>query len=164
MLAQVETACIALGSNLGNREQTLRAAIEQIRHVPQTTLTAVSSFFETKPVDGTPGSGLFLNAAAVVQTGLSADALMKALLDIERSLGRDRSGAQPKNAPRPIDLDLLLYGQLITSSSELIIPHPRMHLRRFVLEPLAQIAPDIVHPQYQRTVGELLALLPPGDA
>jgi 2-amino-4-hydroxy-6-hydroxymethyldihydropteridine diphosphokinase len=164
MLAQVVTACIALGSNLGDREQNLRAALALIRGLPQTNVTAVSPFLETDPVDAPPDSGPFMNAAAVLETALSAPALMQALLEIERSLGRNRTESQPKNSPRPIDLDLLLYGDMISSTPQLTVPHPRMHLRRFVLAPLAQIAPGMIHPVYRQTIRQLLATLPTGDS
>jgi len=152
-------AYIALGSNLGDRAATLRAAVEQLRALPQTTVTAVSDFMETAPIDAPSGSRNFLNAAAALNTGLWPENLMTALLSIEVLLGRDRATAQPKNAPRPIDLDLLLYGDLTLHAPTLTIPHPRMHQRAFVLAPLAQIAPDLLHPPTGKTIRQLLQLL-----
>jgi 2-amino-4-hydroxy-6-hydroxymethyldihydropteridine diphosphokinase len=159
MLAPVVIACIALGANLDDRAANLRAALERIDKLPQTHVLAVSSFHETEPVDAAPGSGSFMNAAAVLETELQPADLMKALLDIEKSLGRDRSLSQPRNSPRPIDLDLLLYNDLILSTPQLTLPHPRMHLRRFVLEPLAEIAPTLIHPVRGQSIRDLLAAL-----
>jgi len=149
----METACIALGSNLGNREENLRLAVERIEALDGVRLVATSDFFSTEPVDSPPGSPDFLNAAVVVETVLPADDLLRALLDIERQLGRRRTDIVP-NAPRPIDLDLLLYGNSIIRTPTLTVPHPRMHTRLFVLEPLTQIAPNLRHPELNRSVHE----------
>jgi 2-amino-4-hydroxy-6-hydroxymethyldihydropteridine diphosphokinase len=153
------TAYIALGSNLGPREETLRAAIAQIaREIGP--VNAVSTFRETVPVDAPPHSPLFVNAVASVETELPASELMQRLLEIERALGRDRSGAgrgeTTRNAPRPIDLDLLLFGDAVLNEEGLTVPHPRMHQRRFVLEPLAEIAPLVRHPVLGETIESLL--------
>jgi len=151
------TACIALGSNLGDRRENLRLAIARIQSLAGTQLTATSDFFRTLPVDSPLGSPKFLNAAVVIETSLSAAALMHALLDIERQLGRRRTTT--RNAPRPIDLDLLLFGDAIIRTPDLTVPHPRMHTRLFVLEPLAQIAPNLRHPELKCTIRELLDAL-----
>ena len=156
-------ACIALGSNLGNRDAALRAAIARLEALPQGRLIAVSTFIETPPVDAPSGSGFFLNAAAVMETKLSAPELLRLLLDIERDLGRLSRIGQPRNAPRVIDLDLLLYDELILDAPRLRVPHPRMHERAFVLRPLAEIAPDALHPVLNKSVRELLSMVEPGS-
>ena len=151
-------AAIALGSNLesneiGNREANLREAIERLRELGE--VRAVSSFYDTEPV-GYLEQPRFLNAALVLETELKPVALMQGLLSIERAMGRERVGAVVKG-PRVIDLDLLLYGDWVLWSEELMLPHPAMAERRFVLEPLAEIAPGWVHPVLGVTVRELLA-------
>ena len=124
-------------------------------------MAAVSGSLRTQAV---PESGVratdpdFLNAAAAIETDLDATALLDGLLEIEAALGRDRTAAAA--GPRPIDLDLLLFGDLVIAEPGLTVPHPRMHQRRFVLEPLCQIAPNAWHPGRQKTVAELLAVLP----
>lgn len=115
-----------------------------------------SSLYETEPVDFLD-QGWFLNAAAEIETELAPEVLMRLLLEIERSMGRERR--IPKG-PRLIDIDILLYGNNSVRSPELKIPHPRMTERRFVLVPLAEIAPDLRHPVFKKTIAELLALTP----
>ena len=150
----METACIALGSNLGNRRENLRLAVERIGSLDGVEVKAASDFFITAPVDSPENSPEFLNAAVVVETRLSADDLLQGLLEIEQQLGRRRSVV--RNAPRTIDLDLLLHGDSVIRTPTLELPHPRMHTRRFVLEPLAQISPDLRHPELHRSIRELL--------
>jgi 2-amino-4-hydroxy-6-hydroxymethyldihydropteridine diphosphokinase len=156
MLDRVVTAYISLGSNIGNREIALRRALELIGeragHV-----TAISSFHETQPV-GYIDQPMFVNAAAKIETRLAPEELMKTMLAIERELGRDRAASIPKG-PRTIDLDLLLYNDLIIDSPQLTVPHPAMHQRRFVLEPLVEIAPDAFHPVLKRSAASLLGEL-----
>jgi len=153
------TAYIALGSNMGDRQTALRAAVERIGRLPTTRVTQVSTWIKTAPVGGPPGQGEFLNGALAVQTDLPPEQLMTSLLAIEHDLGRDRAN-EPHHGPRIIDLDLLLYGNAIINTPALTVPHPRMHERRFVLAPLAHIAPDAVHPVGQQTISQLLLRLP----
>jgi 2-amino-4-hydroxy-6-hydroxymethyldihydropteridine diphosphokinase len=157
-------AAIALGSNLesrfGDREANLREAVRRIEALGE--VRAVSSFFDTEPV-GYLEQPRFLNAALLLETEIEPRALMRELLSIERAMGRDRAGAVAKGAickgPRVIDLDLLLYADWVLWSEELMLPHPEMQKRRFVLEPLAEIAPEWVHPVLGVTVRELLSRL-----
>jgi len=158
MLSRMVIAAIALGSNLGKRQAALRAAAERLRSLPASHVMALATFRQTEPVDAPPGSPAFLNSAVIVETELSPETLLDHLLQIERGLGRTRDPAT-LNAPRTIDLDLLLHGNTVLSSSALTLPHPRMHLRLFVLEPLAEIAPDLVHPTQHKTIRQLLKQL-----
>jgi 2-amino-4-hydroxy-6-hydroxymethyldihydropteridine diphosphokinase len=130
-------AFVGLGSNLGDREGTLRAAVGGLRGLPRTRLVAVSTFRDTAPV-GYVDQPHFLNGAVELETGLSARELLGALLDLEQRFGRDRA-AVPEHGPRTLDLDLLLYGDDELAEPDLVIPHPRLHERRFVLEPLADL-------------------------
>jgi 2-amino-4-hydroxy-6-hydroxymethyldihydropteridine diphosphokinase len=152
-------AAIALGSNLesrfGDREANLREAVRRIETLGE--VRAVSSFFDTEPV-GYLEQPRFLNAALLLETETEPRALMRELLGVERAMGRERVDAVAKG-PRVIDLDLLLYGDWVLWAEELILPHPAMQGRRFVLEPLAEIAPGWVHPVLGVTVRELLAEL-----
>jgi 2-amino-4-hydroxy-6-hydroxymethyldihydropteridine diphosphokinase len=120
-------------------------------------LRRVSSYYETAPVGGPAGQGEYLNAAAEIETDLAPEELLRRLLEIERQLGRIRG--EP-NAPRTLDLDLLLYGDLNRSAPDPVLPHPRMHERRFVLVPLADIAPNAIHPGLNVTIRALLERLP----
>ena len=149
-------AAIALGTNLnskfGDREANLREAVRRIAALG--VVRSVSSFFDTEPV-GFLDQPRFLNGALALETELEPAALMRALLDVERSMGRERERAVAKG-PRVIDLDLLLYGDVVMATEELTLPHPEMQERRFVLEPLAEIAPEWVHPVLRLTVREML--------
>ena len=145
---------IALGSNLGDREAYLRSAIAALQ--PSISNLRVSTFHDTAPV-GVGPQPTFLNATAVGETSLGARDLLDALLAVERALGRERPFP---GAPRTVDLDLILYGDAILDEApSLIVPHPRFRERRFVLEPLAEIAPDWRDPVTGKTVEELLRLL-----
>jgi 2-amino-4-hydroxy-6-hydroxymethyldihydropteridine diphosphokinase len=152
-------AAIALGSNLesrfGDREANLREAVRRIGALGD--VRAVSSFYDTEPV-GYLAQPRFLNGALVLETKLEPVALMRDLLGVERAMGRERVGAVAKG-PRVIDLDLLLYGDVVLATEELTLPHPEMQERRFVLEPLAEIAPEWVHPVVGATVQEMLERL-----
>lgn len=149
-------ACIGLGANLGDRQSAIRAAVELLRASPGISSVSLSSLYETEPVGGPAGQGRFLNAAARLETTLDARSLLATLLDIETRLGRQRSA---KWGPRTIDLDLLLFDDQIIADPDLTIPHPLMHERRFVLEPLAEVAAEAVHPVLKRSVRQLLASL-----
>src|SRR5262245_10538721 len=150
-------AYLALGSNLGDRQRYLDQAVARLRAAPRITVRRVSPYFETAPVGGPAGSGAYLNAVAEADTTLEPDQLLHALLDIERSFGRVRG--EP-NAPRTLDLDLLLYDDLVRPGPDPIVPHPRLHERRFVLQPLADLAPESVHPTIRKTIRELSGGLP----
>jgi len=145
---------IALGSNLGDREAHLRGAIEAL--LPVFSHLHVSSFHETEPVDVPGPAPMFLNAAATGESTLSARAVLDVLLTIEQQCGRERPYV---GAPRTIDLDLILYGESVINAPGLIVPHPRFRERRFVLEPLAEIASDWMDPVTGKTIQELLDLL-----
>lgn len=149
-------AYLGVGSNLGDRQANLRRALALLIETPQLEVRRISAFLENPAVGGPENAPDFLNAAVEVQTSLSASALMKRLLEIEQQMGRMR---REKWEPRVIDLDLLLYGNTILSTSNLIVPHPMMHERRFVLQPLAEIAPKAVHPVLNVTIEDLLASL-----
>ncbi len=146
---------LALGSNIGDRAATLRSAVQHIAQLPGTTVLAVSSFIETEPVGGPPGQGKYLNGAMMIETPLSPWDILPLLLDIERHLGRDRS-REVRNGPRTADIDLLFYDEQIIDTPGLAVPHPRLHERKFVLEPLMQIAPDFMHPERKMTIRQLL--------
>jgi 2-amino-4-hydroxy-6-hydroxymethyldihydropteridine diphosphokinase len=139
----MNTAFVGIGANLGDRERTLRLALRLLGDRDGVTVAAVSSLRETAPV-GYRDQPFFLNGAARLETELPPRELLRALLDVERELGRDRSG--PRFGPRTVDLDLLLYDGVELDEPGLVVPHPRLHERRFVLEPLAELAPGLVVP------------------
>ena len=147
------TAYIGLGANQGDRAANLYNAVARLSATPGVTIKQMSTLIDTPPVGGPEGSPPFLNGAIAIETTLGSHALMKVLTDIEKELGRVR---REKWEPRLIDLDLLLYGTEIISSDNLIVPHPLMHERAFVLRPLAEIAPKVVHPTLQMSVEGLL--------
>jgi 2-amino-4-hydroxy-6-hydroxymethyldihydropteridine diphosphokinase len=137
----VPVAYIALGSNLGDREQTLRRAVAALAEEPGIRVIAVSSLIDTAPV-GVEGQPRFLNGVAAVETELSAQRLLAVLLGVERRFGRRRE-ASDLHGPRTLDLDLLLYGDEVIDERGLRVPHPRLHEREFVLGPLAELAPGL---------------------
>lgn len=152
---------IALGSNIGDRLQNLRLARERILALPWAGPALCASVYETAPVDCAPGTASFLNTVMDVQAGSDCPdppALLAALLEIERQLGRP--SRHPRNAPRPIDLDLLYFGNLECHSALLTLPHPRLALRRFVLAPLAEIRPSLILPGEKLTAAERLLSCP----
>jgi 2-amino-4-hydroxy-6-hydroxymethyldihydropteridine diphosphokinase len=150
------TAYIALGSNLGDRWGMLAAAVRRLRAEPGLRVVATSEFYETAPLGCPPGSGDFLNAVVAVETDRSPEALLQLLLGIERQFGRVRT--EP-NAPRTLDLDLILYADRVVNTPDLTVPHPRMHERDFVLAPLAElygsVGRDAFHPVLKKTAQEL---------
>lgn len=146
---------IGLGSNVGERRETLRRALAELDAHARLAVGRVSAFIETAPVGGPP-QGPFINAAAELRTDLSPGELLRVLQGVEDRFGRRRT---VRWGPRTLDFDVLLYGRHVVRTPELTIPHPLMPERRFVLEPLAEIAPDAVHPVLKLTVGELLRRL-----
>jgi 2-amino-4-hydroxy-6-hydroxymethyldihydropteridine diphosphokinase len=149
---------LSLGSNVGDREANLHSAIERLRALGE--VLAVSSFYETEPVEFT-AQPWFLNCVVQLDTEKTAEQLLAGLLDVEQQMGRRRT---QEKGPRTIDIDILLFGGLIIETKGLTVPHPAMHGRRFVLEPLAEIAPDVRHPALKRTIRELRDALPMGQA
>ena len=151
------TVYLSLGSNVGQREVQLRDA--QLRLATIGRVSAVSPVYETEPVEFT-AQPWFLNCAVAIETDQTPQQLMAAILRIEEEMGRRRV---QKKGPRSIDIDILLFDDLVLESKELTIPHPAMHQRRFVLEPLADIAPQVLHPVFRKTIRELLDALPAGQ-
>ncbi len=147
-------AYIALGANLGDRLATIRAALDALDRTRGVRVVHASSLIENPAVGGPADAPPFLNGAAELATTLSPQELLARLLEVERSLGRER---RQRWVPRTIDLDLLLYDDAIINEPDLKVPHPLMHERRFVLEPLVEIAPDARHPVLRNTASELLA-------
>lgn len=149
---------IALGSNLGDRAENLRRGVELLRErVPGLVVRASAPVYETDPVDCAPGTQAFLNTVIEVEASLTPRELHAHLQAIEQALGRPV--AREKNSPRSLDLDLLYAGDLISDDPALILPHPRLHQRRFVLQPLADIRPDLVLPGQSVPVSRLLSQL-----
>lgn len=151
-------AYLALGTNLGDRRANLRAAADAVVATPGVRGAELSPIYETAPVGGPDGQGDYLNAAMRIDTDLPPRDLLDTLLCIEQSLGRER---RERWGPRVIDLDLLLYDDLSIDEPGLTLPHPRMYERAFVLRPLADLAPDLVHPVLGQTIVELLSKTEP---
>jgi 2-amino-4-hydroxy-6-hydroxymethyldihydropteridine diphosphokinase len=155
---------LSLGSNLGDRLQLLRAAIDRLREVTEIHFVEASRLYETEPWESEPGEPLhrrswYLNCAVVIETGLPPEHLLQRLQGIETALGRTRPPGPPEAgrfAPRSVDIDILFYDDRVLSDDDLQIPHPLLHERRFVLIPLADIAPEFEHPTLYQTIRELL--------
>ena len=152
-----KTVYLSLGSKVDDREANLRAAREKLAALGE--VTAVSAYYETEPVEYL-AQPWFLNCAVAMTTDLMPRQLLAWLQKIEHAMGRKRAVAK---GPRVIDLDILLFGSSVVDTPQLTIPHPAMHERRFVLEPMAEIAPDVRHPVFKRTMRELRDALPPGQ-
>jgi 2-amino-4-hydroxy-6-hydroxymethyldihydropteridine diphosphokinase len=152
-----KTVYLSLGSNVGDRQASLEQAIAQLAKLG--TVTKRSAFYETEPMEITD-QPWFLNSAVELETELMPKQFIAAVLDIEREMGRKRT---KKKGPRTIDIDVLLFGKSIIEMKGLTVPHPAMHLRRFVLEPMVEIAPELRHPVFKRSMRELRDALPAGS-
>jgi len=148
----MNTAYIGVGSNLGDKLQNCCKAIDLVNNIENCTVKTQSPFYRTEPV-GVASQDWYVNGVILVETGLSAQDLLRSLLSIETGMGRVR---KQRWESRIIDLDILLYGYHVIDEKNLIIPHPRMHIRRFVIMPMVQLDPDLVHPVLGRTMSELL--------
>ena len=148
----MNTSYIGFGSNIGDRLSFIRNALNQLSHTEEITIIEISSLYETEPV-GNEAQGMFLNGVVAIETNLSPQTLLKTIKEIETNVGRQH---RKRWGPREIDLDVLTYGEMCLHTPELGIPHPEMHNRRFVLVPLVEIAPDLVHPVLKESVQSLL--------
>jgi 2-amino-4-hydroxy-6-hydroxymethyldihydropteridine diphosphokinase len=153
-------AYVALGSNLGNRQSQLSQALALLAEISGNSVRRHSNFHETAPVGGPPEQGAFLNAAAIVETTLEPLAFLRALQAVEKQLGRVR---QERWGPRTLDLDLLIFDRRVLHTPELTLPHPLMQQRSFVLNPLAEIAPDLIHPLLNKSIDQLRRELADGE-
>jgi 2-amino-4-hydroxy-6-hydroxymethyldihydropteridine diphosphokinase len=161
MAAAREVAYVALGSNLGASPETVLRAMDRLQQWADFPILR-SSLYETDPVDCPPGSPKFVNAAValVPRAGETPERLLKKLQALEREFGRQSKRVH--NEARPLDLDLIAFGSEVRNTTELVLPHPRAHLRRFVLEPLAEIAPDLILPGQTQNVRQLFAAIEKG--
>lgn len=153
----MKTVYIGIGSNLGDPYENCIKAVEVIREQPFCEMEALSPFYRTQPV-GIEGENWFINAVLSINTSLSSVELIEMLLDIEKKMGRTRSGLRWES--RIIDLDVLLIGDEIINDKNLIVPHPRMHTRRFVMAPMADIAPELIHPVQGKSMEDILHDIP----
>ena len=153
-----KTVYLSLGSNVGERVENLKTAISKLGSLGN--VVAVSSFYETEPVEMT-AQAWFVNCAVRLDTEKMPRQLLKGVLDLEREMGRRRT---QNKGPRNIDIDILLFGNSIVETKGLTVPHPALHQRRFVLGPLAEIAAEVRHPVFKKTVREMLDALPAGQA
>src|SRR3954467_4388646 len=151
-----KTVYLSLGSNLGDRRANIEQAIAQLAKIG--AVVRRSALYETEPMEVT-GQPWFLNSAVELETELMPRQFISAILDVERSMGRKRTR---KKGPRSIDIDVVLFGKSIVEMKGLTVPHPAMHLRRFVLEPMVEIAPEVRHPVFKRSMRELRDALPAG--
>ena len=151
-----ETVYIGFGSNVDDRVDFCDRAVTLLSLLPHSTLTGVSLLYETEPVrnGSDPGEGWFLNGVVQLETDIAPHSLLSVLREIERSLGRDQNN---RSGPRTIDLDILFYGHRIINETDLAVPHPRLHQRRFVLMPLSELDPLFVHPVRQESVNYMLS-------
>jgi 2-amino-4-hydroxy-6-hydroxymethyldihydropteridine diphosphokinase len=151
-----EIAYIGFGSNVGDRVDFCNRAVTLLGLLPHSQVTGVSLLYETEPVkDGAnPGDEWFLNGVVQLETDVTPKSLLAVMREIERSLGRDQDD---RSGPRTIDLDLLFYGDRAIDEPGLVVPHPRLHQRRFVLMPLSELAPLLMHPVMRRSVNQMLA-------
>jgi 2-amino-4-hydroxy-6-hydroxymethyldihydropteridine diphosphokinase len=160
MTVERATVYIGVGSNLGDKLRNCQHSLRKINQLPGSEVTACSDIFKTEP-EGVTGQEWYANCVAEMKTGHTPLQLLKDLLAIEYDMGRVRTNRWES---RIIDLDILLFGRAIIESSNLTIPHPLLHKRRFVLEPLVQLAPDLVHPVLNQTIRRLLNGLPRGSS
>ncbi|HSS30061.1 MAG TPA: 2-amino-4-hydroxy-6-hydroxymethyldihydropteridine diphosphokinase [Nitrospiraceae bacterium] len=151
-----ETVFIGFGSNVGDRVDFCDRAVTLLSLLPHSHVVGVSLLYETEPVNdhAHPGDGWFLNGVVQLETDVTPKSLLAILREIEHALGRDEDN---RSGPRTMDLDILFYGQRVINEPDLVVPHPRMHQRRFVLIPLSELDPLFLHPSLQRTVNQLLA-------
>ncbi len=149
-----DTIYLGLGTNQGNKEENIRGAIEELSHLLGTP-TAVATIIETEPW-GFQSENSFLNTVVAFKSTLAPEEILKATQEIERRLGRTKKSIDGCYSDRPIDIDILLYGSRVIESPQLTIPHPLLHKRLFVLQPLAQIAPGLIHPILGKSITRLL--------
>ncbi len=153
----MKTAYIGIGSNLGNPEGNCLEAVDRIGRIPGCKANRVSRLYRTEPV-GVDGQEYYVNCVAEISTGISAKRLMKKMLAIEKDMGRVREGGRWQ--ARIIDLDILLFGRELIHEDNLTVPHPLMHRRRFVMVPMADLAPDLIHPSIGKSISVLLQKIP----
>ncbi|OIO38443.1 MAG: 2-amino-4-hydroxy-6-hydroxymethyldihydropteridine diphosphokinase [Candidatus Omnitrophica bacterium CG1_02_49_10] len=145
---------IGIGSNMGDRKANIDKAMGLLKEIAETEVVSASALYKSLPVGGPPDQGDFLNGAVLIKTSINPLELLNKLKYIEHRLGRPKNAE--RNAPRTIDLDILLYNDLVVKGENIQIPHPRLAERRFVLEPLCEISPDLLHPESKKTVRQLL--------